>query len=101
MLSAYARAWDTSRLPEGYPSAKRIVQDIDRVVDKAYLRIFHARDIVVPSLGTRRGRQYERSIVQLPRGGKMKKKKEFGKKMDSTRRAERIRKEVGRSVSIT
>ena len=37
MLSAYARAWDTSLLPEGYPSAKRIVQDIDRVVDEAYL----------------------------------------------------------------
>ena len=42
MLSAYARAWDTSLLPEGYPSAKRIVQDIDCVVDKACLRIFEA-----------------------------------------------------------
>ena len=79
MLSAYARAWDTSLLPEGYPSAQRIKQDIDCVVDKVYLQIFHARSIVVPGLGIRRGRRYERSIVQLPRGRKMK-KKEFRKK---------------------
>ena len=47
MLSAYARAWDTSLLPEGYPSAKRIVQEIDSIADEAYLRIFEARGIVV------------------------------------------------------
>ena len=77
MLSAYARAWDTSLLPEGYPSAQIIQQDIDRVVDEAYLQIFHARGIVVPGLGTRRGRRYERSIVQIPRGGKTEKNKDF------------------------
>ena len=37
MLSSYTRAWDTSLLPEGYPNAKRIVQDIDYVVDNAYM----------------------------------------------------------------
>ena len=80
MLSAYARAWDTSLLPEGYPSAKRIVQDVDCVVDEAYLRIFEAQGIVVPHLGTRRGRRNDRSIGQLPRGGKMIKKEEFHRK---------------------
>ena len=35
----------------------------------------------MPGLRTRRGRQYERSIVQLPRGGKMEKKKNFEKKL--------------------
>ena len=37
LLSAYARAWDTSLLPEEYPSAQRIKQDIYCVFDKAYL----------------------------------------------------------------
>ena len=38
MLSAYARAWDTSSLlPEGCPSTQRIKQDIDSVVDEACL----------------------------------------------------------------
>ena len=37
MLSAYVRAWDTSFLPEGCPLAKRIVQDIDCVVVKAFV----------------------------------------------------------------
>ena len=37
MLSAYVRAWDTSLLPEGYPSVQKIQQDIDCVVRKAYL----------------------------------------------------------------
>ena len=74
MLSAYTRAWDTSLWPEGYPSAQRIQQDIDRVVDEAYLEIFPARGIVVPVFGTRRSQRYEQSIVQLPHGGKMKQK---------------------------
>ena len=52
-----------------------------------------------PNTGTRHGRRYERSIVQLHRGGKMKKKK-IRKKMDLPRCAERIRKEVETSVSI-
>ena len=58
------------------------------------------RGIVVPGLGTRRGRRYERSFVQLPRGGKMQKKR-ISEKMDSPRSSERIRKEVETSVSIT
>ena len=74
MLSAHAQAWDTFLLPKGYPSAQRIQQDIDRVVDEVYLTIFHAWGIVMPGLGTRCGQRYERSIVQLPCGGKMKKK---------------------------
>ena len=67
-------------MPEGFPSAQRIQEDIDRVVDEAYLRIFHAQGIVVPGLGTRRGRRYERSNVQRPRGGKTEKNKKFQKK---------------------
>ena len=37
MLSAYAREWDTSLLPEWYASVQRIPQDIDRVVYETYL----------------------------------------------------------------
>ena len=68
-------------MPEGYPSAKRIVQDIDRIVDETYMRIFEAQGIIVPHLGTRRGRQNDRSIGQLPRQGKMIKKEEFHRKL--------------------
>ena len=84
-------------MPEGYPSVKRIVPDIDRVVDEAYLRIFHARGVVVPGLGTRRGRRYEQSIVQLPRGGKMKKKRISKKKWihpDAQKEYEKMLEEV-------
>ena len=52
----------------------------DRVVDEAYLRIFEAQGIVVPHLGTRHGRRNDRSIGQLPRGGKMIKTEEFQRK---------------------
>ena len=97
-MSAYARAWDISLLQEGYPSAQRIQQDTDRVVDEAYLWIFHAQGIIVPGLGTRHGRQYVQSIVQLPHGAKMKKK--FQKKMGSPRCAESVQSEGRKSVRI-
>ena len=48
---------------------KRIVQDINRVVDYAYLRIFEAQGIVVPHIGTRRGQRNDLSTGQLPHGG--------------------------------
>ena len=99
MFTAYARAWYTSLLPEGCPSAQRIQQDIDFVVDEGYLQIFHTQGIVVPGLGTRWGRRHERSIVQLSCGRKMK-KKEFWKKMGSPRCAESVQREIGTSVRI-
>ena len=52
-------------------------RDINCVVDVANLRIFEARGIVVLYLGMRRGRRNDRSIGQLPRGGRMAKKKNF------------------------
>ena len=67
-------------MPEGYPSEKSIVQDIDSVVDKAYLRIFEAQGIVVPHLGTRCGHQNDWSIGQLSWVGKMIKNEEFHRK---------------------
>ena len=43
---------------------------------------------------------YEWSIVQLPRGGKMKKKEEFWEKMGSPRCVESVRREGRKSVRI-
>ena len=53
----------------------------------------------MPGLGTRRGRWYERSIVELPRGGKMEKKR-IVKKMGSPRCAESVRREGRKIVRI-
>ena len=40
MSSAYALAWDPRHSPDGFPSSSCIVEDIDRVVDEVYLKIF-------------------------------------------------------------
>ena len=99
LLSAYRRAWDTSLLSEGYPSAKRIVQDIYRVVDYAYLRIFEAQGIVVPHLRTRRGQQNDLSTGQLPCGGKMI-KKEFQQKWIHSDARTAYRKKLEKALSL-
>ena len=52
----------------------------NRVVEEAYLKIFQAKGVVVPNLGTRRGRRNDLGLGRLPRGGIMKKNKEFKKK---------------------
>ena len=60
---------------------KRIVQDIDCVVDIAYLRIFESLGIVVPHLRTRLSHQNDLTIGQLTQGG-WKTKTRISQKMD-------------------
>ena len=73
MLSSYARAWDPSFLPEEFLPSYRVVEDIDRVVEEAYIKIAQAKRVIVPHLGIRRGQRYDLGLNQLPQGGIMKK----------------------------
>ena len=50
MLSAYLRIWDLNNGIHGYPSAARIEEDINRLVDKTYLRIVSLRGISLPEV---------------------------------------------------
>ena len=50
MPSAYLRIWDLNNGIHGYPSAARIEQDINRLVDETYLRIFNLRGISLPEV---------------------------------------------------
>ena len=50
MLSSYLRLWDTNLGVNGCPSAKRIEEDINRLVDETYLRVFHLRGISLPEV---------------------------------------------------
>ena len=75
-------AWDPSFLPEVLPLSYRIVEDIDCVVEEAYIKIFQAKGVVVPHLGTRHGWRYDLGLNQLPQGGIMKKNRIY-KKMDT------------------
>ena len=48
LRSAYKRVWDPELGPEGgAPTGERIKQDIDRVIDETYLKIFHRRGRVL------------------------------------------------------
>ena len=80
MSSAYACACDPWHLLDGFPSSSRIVQDIDRVVDKVYLKIFKYWGTIVSHLRTRQGWRNNLGIPNLPQGEKMKKNKNFKKK---------------------
>ena len=50
MLSAYLRLWDPKHGSDGCPTAKRIEEDINQLVDKTYLRIFDLRGISLPEV---------------------------------------------------
>ena len=50
MLSAYLRLWDPKNGIHGFPSAARIEEDINRLVDETYLRIFQLRGISLPEV---------------------------------------------------
>ena len=50
MLSAYLRIWDTKLGTNGCPSAKRIEEDINRLVDETYLRVVQLRGISLPEV---------------------------------------------------
>ena len=80
MLSAYACALDLRHSPDGYPSSRHIIEDIDRVVDKVYLKIFKYWGTIVSHLRTRQGWRNNLGIPNLPQGEKMKKNKNFKKK---------------------
>ena len=45
--SAYLRAWDPRHEPDGFPSSKRIVEDIEKVVYDNLFKIYEARGAVV------------------------------------------------------
>ena len=52
---AYKRIWDPSLGPDaGAPTSKRIKEDIDRVVDETYRKIFNARGCVIETGNTGR-----------------------------------------------
>ena len=72
LSKAYRRVWDPALGPDaGAPTSRRIKQDVDRVVYKTYLEIFHRRGRVLNTaayLGRRAQLHNER--VAAPWGGK-------------------------------
>ena len=78
--NAYPRAWDPRHEPDGFPSSKRIVEDVEKVIYENLFKIYEARGAVVKGLGTRRGRRNDLGLQSLPRGGKFKKKTHLVKK---------------------
>ena len=56
-VHAYRQLWDPNHLPEGIPSGKRIIEDINRIFNKNILRVVEARNDVAHGLGTQRGWQ--------------------------------------------
>ena len=54
-MEAYKRIWDPYLEPDaGAPTSKRIKEDIDRVVDETYRKIFNARGCVIETGNTGR-----------------------------------------------
>ena len=71
LRSAYKRVWDPSLGPEGgAPSSKRIKEDIERVIDETYLKIFNRRGRVLDT-SAYKGRRAEvhEERVAAPHGG--------------------------------
>ena len=62
MAKSYKRIWDLSHGPNaGAPISKRIVEDINRVIDVTYLAIFNNRGRSLPNAAYNKGRRYCKS----------------------------------------
>ena len=56
-VDSYLRLWYPSLFPEGIPSSKRIMQDINYIVDYVLLKIVEVRRVTVPRLSSRAGKR--------------------------------------------
>ena len=75
MVKSYKRIWDLSHGPNaGAPISKRIVEDINRVIDVTYLTIFNNRGRYLANTAYNKWRRYCKSGQNW---GGMRVKKEF------------------------
>ena len=48
----YRRLWDPSLHPDGIPSSKRIIEEVNKILDETLLKVINARGAAIPGLGS-------------------------------------------------